>query len=186
MEKAPIDTIRKVKALADNGVGGEKTAAQKKYKALLKKYKLTPADIEQGTTQTYTLELTDSNQIRIANQIIYAVTGIVEPIRANGITVTTTPETWAKIQGMFWFYWRDYKNLLESVFLSFATVHGLFPQQQAQQQGNNINIQPGWLDDIPQPAIDAPLTQLEAIDKQKVEQILLQVLRPKQYKTQIG
>lgn len=188
--KAPdsvIQTLKKVKALADGGIGGEKVAAEKKYKKLLKKYKLTEADLEHSDTRQYTLELNDGNQIRLANQIVYAVTGILAPSTAKGITVNTTPEKWAKINGMFWFYWRDYKNLLESVHLCFATVNGLFPQQQAEQtSGNIINVQPSWLDDIPQPAIDAPLTMIEQIDKQKVEQILLQVLRPKQYKTQIG
>lgn len=47
-EKA-IEKLRKVKALAERGVGGEKAGAQKMYEELKTKFNITEAEIEEKT-----------------------------------------------------------------------------------------------------------------------------------------
>lgn len=182
---AIIEKLKKVKALADAGIGGEKTAAQARLKKMLKKHNLTLADLEQPTTTTYRIDCRPE-QIKLAIQIVFAVTGKNPQADATGVNVDTSPNLWPEIQGMFAHYWREYKAMQDAMFMAFATVNGLFPRQtftvtpvEPQQATAYEPAEAAPAD--PEPT-EAPPTDYEVAVKQHVEQNLLRIIPPKPYR----
>lgn len=48
-----LEKLEKVKALADRGVGGEKESAERTLSALMARYNITEADLEDSKTTTH-------------------------------------------------------------------------------------------------------------------------------------
>lgn len=71
------ELLKKIKALAERGVGGEKDSAQVLLDCLMKKYGVTESDLEAERVETAWFRYHDEFERRILNQIIYMVTGKV-------------------------------------------------------------------------------------------------------------
>lgn len=142
MENKIIDLAKKLKALADRGIGGEKVNAEKMLSDLLKKHNLTIEDIE-GEKQEYyffTIKPNDEINIRLLNQIIKRVNydltlfGPISPQKVNkhgfggNLIVECTAAEYIEIESMF----NIYKKLIDSeydvFFRAFCTANDLLGQ----------------------------------------------------------
>ena len=70
-----LEKIKKIKALADRGVGGEKTTAQATLERLMQEHGITEADLELEKVETEWFTYHDELERRILGQVIYSVTG---------------------------------------------------------------------------------------------------------------
>lgn len=75
-----IDRIMKVKALADRGTDGERTAAQRLLEELMEKYHIDEADIDTGKKETYLIDAGDSVFTKLFHQMYRVRFGIDRPI----------------------------------------------------------------------------------------------------------
>ena len=64
MEEKTKERLKKLQALAERGVGGEKETAQRKLEQLLKANSLTLDDLETEKKTTFCLVITDSTKQR--------------------------------------------------------------------------------------------------------------------------
>lgn len=70
MEK--IEIIKKLKALSDRGIAGEKENATKLLERLMKKYNITEDEIKNEETKIVWITLKNKAEQRICSQILYA------------------------------------------------------------------------------------------------------------------
>ena len=70
MEK--VEVIKKLKALKDRGIGGEKENAAKLLEKLMKKYNITEEEIKNEETKIVWVNLRNKAEERICSQILYA------------------------------------------------------------------------------------------------------------------
>ena len=70
-----LEKIKKIKALADRGVGGEKTTAQATLERLMQEHGITEADLEVERVETVFFPYHDELERRILIQVIFSVTG---------------------------------------------------------------------------------------------------------------
>lgn len=186
-----IDKILKVKELAERGEGGEKTAAERRLKKMLKKHNLTLEDLKPTEPSDYLLEC-QPDLLKLAIQIVFTVTGNATPkTTPTGIAVETSAENWAMIQSMFTHYSREYKFMQESLFMAFITVNQLFPKQNIviTNVDNTTQVAQPTEESTPQPPPqpqEAPPTMHEQAVKQYVEQQLLRIIPPKPFYLPIG
>ena len=68
-----IDLLKKLKALAERGVGGEKETAARKLAALMEKYGVTDADLSDDVIDDYDFVYKDPYQKKILHQLFYKV-----------------------------------------------------------------------------------------------------------------
>jgi hypothetical protein len=187
-----IDKILKVKELAERGEAGEKTAAERRLKKMLKKHNLRLEDLQPTQPTGYVLEC-KPDELKLAIQIVFTVTGHQTPkTTPAGIAIETSPANWALIQSMFAHYLREYKLMQDSLFAAFVTVNQLFPKQ-------GINIT--QVDNTPPPPREqtaeyksfdspppqaAPPTIHEQAVQQYVQQQLLRIIPPKPFYLPLG
>lgn len=69
------DLLKKVKALAERGVGGEATNAAAILERMMKKYGITEAELGEETRERYDFEYHGKEQKKILRQTVYKVTG---------------------------------------------------------------------------------------------------------------
>lgn len=72
MNEPIIELLRKIKALADKGVGGEKENAERKLRALMAKHKITMAELEQRTVHAVSFRY-KTGLTHIVSHIIWSV-----------------------------------------------------------------------------------------------------------------
>lgn len=76
MDEKTIQRIKKLQALAERGVGGEKTTAQKKLAKLLKDNGINSLDELQKEEYEYTIfSYNGKHEIKLLRQCMYAKTG---------------------------------------------------------------------------------------------------------------
>lgn len=129
------ELLRKVKALADRGVGGEKEGAQAILARLMEKYGITEADIEEERRTTVFFSYSQEIERRLLNQIIYMVTGSSghgcvgaytnRPRKKMGADVTAAERL--EIEANYEFFKEALKKELEIFLAAFAHKNRLFP-----------------------------------------------------------
>ena len=136
MEKH-IELGKKLKALADRGVGGEKVNAQKLLHALLKKHNITIQDIEGEKTQEYFLNLDDATQGKLFSQIAGKVNrdlklygefpkNVIRKYKLKGNhMITCTPAEYIEIEAKYDFYSKLYADELKIFWKSFLKANDL-------------------------------------------------------------
>ena len=155
MEKI-IELAKKLKALSDKGVGGEKVNAAHMLEKLLAKHNISHEQIEE-TERTDHVLMCSKSQIKIMVQIIMMVLGDVKLYRhikkRYHIIVECTNIEFLEIQAIFDFYWREYENDLKIFTSAFIQKNRLLPKS------------PGTLD-------TANLTDKEAEEIRKVMRMM--------------
>ena len=64
------ELIKKVKALADKGIGGESSSAKEKLKILCDRYNINPKELEEEDQREYFFILRDKNERDLLSNII--------------------------------------------------------------------------------------------------------------------
>lgn len=131
-----IDLAKKLKALSEKGVGGEKINAEKMLNDLMKKHNLTIEDIEGENKFDYFLKLKKEEE-KLFNQIVKRVNTEIplygefpaKDIKAfklkGNFLIKCTASEYVEIESMFIVYNRLYKDELNIFYRAFCTANDL-------------------------------------------------------------
>jgi hypothetical protein len=124
-----ITRLSKIKALADSGVGGEKSAAQALLHDLLRKNGLTLADLDAAEDVFVTVSCDCVFDRKLLIQIVAIVTGRPDACTISGERVgfRCTPAESTEIDAMFGFYRQKLAADLKNTFYAFLDVNDLYP-----------------------------------------------------------
>ena len=67
-----IEILKKLKALADRGIGGEKENAELLLKKYMKKYNISEKELNKDEEKEVYINLKNEIELRLASQILYA------------------------------------------------------------------------------------------------------------------
>lgn len=67
------ELLKKLQALAERGVGGEKETAQKKLEQLMKKYKIEEEDLSEDKEEDYDFRYHNEFELKILRQLFYKI-----------------------------------------------------------------------------------------------------------------
>lgn len=131
------DLLRKIKALAERGIDGEKESAQIILSNIMEKYGFTESDLEEEQKKLEWFSFHEELDKRLLTQIIYMVTGkhaygcrgthTNRTRKKVGIECTTAEKL--EIEASFEFFARAIKNEVDIFFIAFANKNNLFPSE---------------------------------------------------------
>ncbi len=136
MNNKYLDLAKKLKALADKGVGGEKINAQAMLDALLRKHNITLEEVEGEKENDYYFTLKKDEGIlwsQICKRVNYKLKcygpfpqNKVKELRLEGNNmVTCTASEYIEIESMYHIYSRLYKEELELFYRAFCHANDL-------------------------------------------------------------
>jgi len=131
-----IGLLKKIKALAQQGIDGEKTAAQAKLRSLMSKYGLTEADLTAAETSEFAFDVPTHLEFLFV-QTIYMATGDHQtPTNKDGAKykVTCTPAQAAEIDLFFGAYSEHYAKEVELFNRAFVYKNELFPATEVENE----------------------------------------------------
>lgn len=146
----PKERIKKLRALALRGVGGEKEQAQAILDELLKKYDLTLDDIDDEEIKSFDLEFHGKEQMQILIQTVYKVTN--ETGRCNFLAYTgsgracrtklrayCTEAQKHEITFLFEFYTRLFEKDRAMLLKAFIQKHKIFGELKEGEEATVIS-----------------------------------------------
>jgi len=149
-----IELAKKLKALAERGVGGEKVNAEKMLNDLLKKHNLTIEDIDGEEISNHFFKI-KKEDVNLLHQIILTVNYELKlfgeipakdvrrfQMDGNWFTKCTASE-FVEIKAMFDFFSKAYKKELEIFFTAFIKANQLFPKKTKEENKQ----EPEWTKD---------------------------------------
>lgn len=132
-----IELAKKIKALADKGIGGEKTTAEKMLNDLLKKHNLTIEEIEGEILQEFYFMINDKHLWTLLYQIIKGVNVNIKcygeipkdkikefQLKGNYLVDCTVSE-YVEIEAKYDFFSRLYKSELDTFLMAFIEANNL-------------------------------------------------------------
>ena len=126
-----IELAKKIKELADRGVGGEKTNAKLLLKKLMKKHGITMKDIKGEECDLRKFIIT-SRKYKLFCQIVSTVIGrgkiMGTRLNKSHYFIDTTVHTQLEILSKFNFYWAMYKEELKIFDHAFIHANRLYPK----------------------------------------------------------
>jgi hypothetical protein len=140
MNEKYIILAKKLKALADKGIDGEKVNAQKMLEALLKKHNLTILDIEAESKNDYFFKLKDADH-RLWQQIVKRVGKDIPcygPIPAKVLKdfkfkgnylITCTASQYVEVEAMFAIYSKHLVKEYDIFYRAFCTANDLLVER---------------------------------------------------------
>ena len=136
MDEKLINKLKKIKALAENGIGGEKEAAARIYENLLNMLDVSPEELDYITQETRDFYFTFSNSMeeRLLGQIAYKVIGDgTYYLKPNGkkMRIVCTELESAEIQMLFNLYRKKLKEDLIIFYKAFIHRQQIFPDETA-------------------------------------------------------
>ena len=135
MDQKIQERLRKLQALAERGVGGEKETAQKKLQQLLEKNSLTLDDLETEKKYYYLFSYNGRHKAKLLRQCMYKVLGAGEDIsfyRTHGtrqkIGIECTPGQKLEIELEYEFYSRIFDEEIITFMDAFISKQHIFPE----------------------------------------------------------
>lgn len=129
MEK--MDVIKKLKALSDRGINGEKENATKLLNKLMKKYGITEEELEKSEVKTIWITLKNHAEVKICSQILYAHFENVSLWQRNGhrtkYWLELTPAQEIEFKYMLSVYLKSFYNEQEIFINAFIQKNQIFP-----------------------------------------------------------
>ncbi len=127
-----LQLARKLKALADRGIGGEKTNAKAMLNKLLSKYRLTKQDLESEEIKEYSFKVKE-DQIKFFYQVGSTILGehymvFIEKPYDGRVKLKCTNAQAIEIAGKWNFYKKLYHQELEVFYISFIQANNLFAE----------------------------------------------------------
>lgn len=125
-----IELAKKLKALADRGIGGEKINAEKMLNALMKKHGISMQEIE-GDEIEFNEIIVSKEKQKLFHQIGYSIFGKKYhnlDIRRNGNKkyVKCTKAQAVEYEAKLNFYWKLYKEELDIFYHAFVQRNNIF------------------------------------------------------------
>lgn len=127
-----IELAKKLKALADRGVGGEKYNAEKKLQSLLQKHGLSMSDIEEEAVCWNQMTII-KEKIKLFHQVSYNVIGKKYKGTAyrrhkNKVAIECTKAQAIEIEAKLNFYWKFYNEELDIFYHAFIQRNQIFAE----------------------------------------------------------
>ena len=143
-----LEKIKKIKALADRGVGGEKTTAQATLERLMQEHGITEADLEVERVETVFFPYHDELERRILIQIIFSVTGkpafgcvgAASGRKRKKYGTDCTAAQRLEIEFNHKFFYEAAKKEFEVFLYAFFKKNGIFPPETV--------VPPGDIEDL--------------------------------------
>lgn len=134
--------LRKLKALAERGVGGEKEGAERKLKQLMAKYGVDQLELEEDRVSRYEIKYRGAFEQRLLSQIIYRARNDKEgqyfhrhgPGSKSILIVECTKAQEIQIRIEFEFYRDLLKEEQEILFEAFIQKHRIFGDSEAEEE----------------------------------------------------
>ncbi|SRR5581483_36301 len=129
-----LDQLRKIQALAERGIDGEKVVAQRMLDALLAKHGLTLADITDHDLDFREFKTTDDLDASLLIHCILFVAGTVHVRHARHrrnkriVYYELTKLQHAEVLATLEYYRAELKKDLDGLFQAFVNKHHLFPR----------------------------------------------------------
>ena len=166
MDKTAL--LKKVRALAEHGVGGEAENAEKLLARMMKKYGISEAELDEETRVRHD----GGEEKKILKQVVYKVTGgyTYELVyTASGRKVRTqlgadrTPAEKVEIEYLFDFYKRLWEKEKDAFLAAYIQKHRIFairadaePQEMSLEESIKMSaLMRGMSDESPLRAIEA-------------------------------
>lgn len=134
MQKKNIELIRKLQALADRGVGGEKETAQKKLTLLIEKYGISESELDESKIKEHRIKYRGRYEKKLLVQVIYARglrDEIYVPVCGKGMKsefiLKSTDSEAMQIRIEFDFYRQLFEEETDFLYECFLNKHGIFP-----------------------------------------------------------
>lgn len=133
-----LDRLKKLRALAERGVGGEKSTAQKKLNKLLKENNLTLESLDEVTPQYFLFKYTNKHTYRLLLQIMHKVVTPSLPDdlplnyykskgTRNKIGIYCTPAQKLEIELDYEFYTELLDREIDTLLSAFIQKQDIFP-----------------------------------------------------------
>lgn len=129
----PIELAKKLKALADRGIDGEKQNAISMLHTLMKKHKITMEMITGDEKKDYQFIIpkgSDRFFRQISSSVLGKTHGTVEytyhPRNKHRMGITCTPAEAIEIEGKFKFYWKAYNDEVDIFYNAFIQKNKLY------------------------------------------------------------
>lgn len=170
MDKTAL--LKKVRALAEHGVGGEAENAEKLLARMMKKYGISEAELDEETRVRHDFTYHGGEEKKILRQVVYKVTGgyAYELVyTASGRKVRTqlgadcTPAEKVEIEYLFDFYKRLWEKEKDAFLAAYIQKHRIFairadvePQEISREEALKMGaLTQGMSDESPLRAIEA-------------------------------
>lgn len=150
--EAAAAKLKKIKELAERGVGGEKETAMKMYRKLLEKYELEEEEILEDRQTKHWFGYKTEWEERLLTQIFSKVTGSQSYFvytgqykRRKKRGVMCTELEAAEISLLFEFYKEEYKREEEAFWLAFVSKNRIYRErteeekQEEQQEDKEVD-----------------------------------------------
>lgn len=144
-----IEKLKKIKALAERGIGGEKTGAIELYEKLLKKYEMADNEISADENiEIRWFKYKNDLEAKLLIQIFYKVTGSSEywykkDKRRHLKGVECTEIEAEEINFYFEIYKEELSQQLAMFVEAFIRKNDIYPDKTTRvQESHNINILP--------------------------------------------
>lgn len=130
------ELIKKIKALADSGVGGEKENAQKLLQKLMSKYNISEESLNEEAIKEFELKIPKFfNSQALASQVYYSIVGSgIEKDKpmfsyrgSKRVYVKCTTAEFLELEAKLNFYFYYFKKEAEIFFSAFIQANKLFP-----------------------------------------------------------
>ena len=140
------ELIKKLQALAERGVGGEKEGARKKLEQLMQKYNIEEADLSEDKVEDYDFKYHNEYEVQLLRQLFYKIVPDYRKhayiyTRGKGSRSTAgiscTKAQALQIQIEYEFYCDLWKDEVDFFFRSFVQKHRIFGTPSQKDEDNN-------------------------------------------------
>ena len=130
-----LELLKKIQALAKNGVGGEKFNAQQKLSELMEKYHIRDEDLETEVIKSFDFRVGNKMEKELLGQIAYSVYGDKNEKKGyysyihikNKMCVECTDAEFLEIEAKFSFYKHELKKQIDRFYQAFIQANEIFP-----------------------------------------------------------
>lgn len=131
------ELLKKIKALADRGVDGERESAQTLLARLMEQYGISETELEEERRETAWFPYSQETERRLLNQIIYMVTGAggfgcvgtYSGRKRKKMGTECTAAERLEIEANYAFFKAAMEEELEIFYSAFACKNNLFPSE---------------------------------------------------------
>ena len=128
-----IEKLRKIKELAEKGVGGEREAALETYARLKALYNISDDLITEPELSNHYFKFESEVMKRLLHQVIYSVCGSEQIYTIHGLRkqlyVRCTDFEAAEIGLLYDVYKHELKKTLKAAYLAFINANDIFPDE---------------------------------------------------------
>ena len=144
-----LEKLMKVKALADRGEGGERESAERTLAALMERYGITEADLEDNQVSTHWIRYKTVWEKKLLHQRAYMYLGEGNSFGCVGtytgrsrkkVGIKCTPAQYIEIEADFAFYSAAMEEEMGIFYSAFLQKNNLFPPPELARENTEEEI----------------------------------------------